>query len=177
MAMSLDWGLPFRAELGEAYDIVVTSVILYLFIIAAVRVLGVRSISHMNNFDWITIVAIGAISGASIVTPQVTAVHGMLAIGALFGMQWLVTWLASRSDTCANLFKENPRVLVQDGRVDKELLKHERVTEEEVMAEVRGKGLENLDQVKAVVLESDSTVSVVPKDAENHQVAMQNVDD
>ena len=173
----MDWSVPFRISWQDAYDMVVTTVLLYIFIIAAVRVLGVRSISHMNNFDWITIVAIGAISGASIVTPQVSAVHGMLAIGALFAMQWLVTWLAARSETCANLFKENPRILVADGRVDKELLKHERVTEEEVLAEVRGKGLESFEQVKAVVLESDSTVSVVPKDEEQHQGAMQDVED
>ena len=174
----MDWSVPFRINGQDAYDIVVTSVMLYIFIIAAVRVLGVRSISHMNNFDWITIVAIGAISGASIVTPQVSAVHGMLAIGALFAMQWLVTWLAARSEACANLFKENPRILVADGRVDKDLLKHERVTEEEVLAEVRGKGLESFEQVKAVVLESDSTVSVVPKDeAKDHQGALQDVKD
>lgn len=143
---------------------VATTVILYAFIILAVRVLGVRSISHLNNFDWITIVAIGAICGASIVTENVSAAHGLLAIATLFVAQYAVTWVAAHNRSAADILKEDAKILVADGRVNKDVMEHERVTEEEILAEVRGKGLESFEEVKAVVLESDSTVSVVPKD-------------
>ena len=161
----MDWSAPFRTSWGAAYDTVVGGILIYLFIIVAVRLLGVRSISHMNNFDWIVVVAIGAITGAAMVAPAVTAVDGITAIATLFALQWAVTWLASRSPLIENLLKESPRVLVRDGKVLEDVMELERITKDEVLAEVRGKGLDRLEDAKAVVLESDSTVSVVPKDS------------
>ena len=178
MTGTLDWGAPFGLTVQDVYDMGVTTMLIYAFIILAVKLLGVRSISHLNNFDWITIVAIGAITGSAIVSDSVSALEGILAIAALFAAQYAVTFCAARWKGAADILKEDPKILVADGRVNKAMMEHERVSEEEILAEVRGKGLSSFDQVKAVVLESDSTVSVVPKDdAPGHKGSLQDVDD
>lgn len=170
----MDWAAPFRIDVQSIYGIVVSAVILYVFIVAAVRILGVRSVSHLNNFDWIVVVAIGAITGSAILPNGVGVLQGVTAIAALFAVQYTVTWIAARSSLFADIIQERERVLVENGKVDRDLLAHERVTEDEILAEVRGKGLESFDQVKELVLESDSSVSVVPKD-DTRQNASQNI--
>ena len=172
---ALDWMAPFRIDLSYVYDMAVTTVLLYALIVATVRVLGIRAISHFNNFDWIVTVAIGAVCGAAIVSPEISAVQGAFGVLMLFAVQLAITLSASKSDRVANLVKEEPRVLVRNGVLDRELLRGERLREEEVLAEVRGKGLDRFEDAKLVVLETDATVSVVPKDDTKGEVALQDV--
>ena len=170
-----DWMAPFRIDVSYLYDMALTTVLLYALIVATVRVLGIRAISHFNNFDWIVTVAIGAVCGSSIVSTEISAVQGALAVVMLFAVQFAITFSASHNDRVAKVVKEEPRVLVRDGKLDRELMERERLTEGEVLAEVRGKGLDNLTDAKLVVLETDATVSVVPEDDHPNDMPLQEV--
>lgn len=169
----MDWLAPFLFDAQRAYETVITTVILYVFVILVVRILGIRSVSHMNNFDWIVMVAIGAICGAAIISPDVTVTQSVIAISSLFAVQWSVTTVVARSERLQKLIKLQPKVLLHNGIMDEEALEHERITEDEIEAEIRGKGLKSWDEVEEVVLEPDATVSVVPKDRKEGNSALQ----
>jgi uncharacterized membrane protein YcaP (DUF421 family) len=59
----------------------------------------------------------------------------------------------------------NPTMLVYDGRLLRDHLLREGVTEDEVMQALREHGVDDLASVKVAVLEVDGTISVVPSDA------------
>ena len=56
-------------------------------------------------------------------------------------------------------------------------MKHERVTEAEIFAALRAQGIVDVDEVEAVVLETDSTFSVVKSSASVSDSALANVAD
>ena len=56
-----------------------------------------------------------------------------------------------------------PSVLLRDGVVDEKAIHEQRITHSEVRQAVRSSGVGGLDQVAAVVLESDGTLSVIPR--------------
>jgi uncharacterized membrane protein YcaP (DUF421 family) len=54
-------------------------------------------------------------------------------------------------------------VLVRNGSIIVHNLNKELLTQEEVLAKLRGQGIENIEEVKAAYLENDGTVSVIKR--------------
>ena len=60
------------------------------------------------------------------------------------------------------MLKSEPTLLVRDGRLLEGALRAQRVTDGEIRQAVRSQGIGGIEQVAAVVLETDGTLSVIP---------------
>ena len=81
-----------------------------------------------------------------------------------------------RSSTIKQLAKSEPSLLFHDGDFLASAMKRERVTQEEVLAAVRQQGKPSLDQIGAVVLETDGIFSILSSAAaEEARSTLQNV--
>lgn len=138
-----------------------TSILFYVFIIISVRIGGKRATSKMNNYDWIVTVALGSIAGSTILFKDVTIGDGVVASGVLIGLQYIITKLSVRFERVRQLVQSTPRLLLYNGSFLKEAMVRERVTESEIRAAVREKGIPDIAKVRAVVLEADAELSVI----------------
>jgi uncharacterized membrane protein YcaP (DUF421 family) len=155
-----------------------SAVLTYVFVVILVRVTGKRSTSQLNNFDWIVTVAIGSIIGATIVTDSLPLLEGLTGIATLFAVQFVVTWLSTRSRSFSRAVRASPTMLLYRGEFIEEAMLKERVTKEEVLSAIRESGLHELSDADAVVLESDANFSVlssVDDDRMDRATAMQDV--
>ena len=165
-----DDGDPLRSALWSVfwtswYDVIrigVTAVLGYVLLVAAVRLFGKRTTSRMNNFDWIVTVAAGGIFASMVVLERVTLVHGGLAVGILFGGQFLLTTLTSRYGWARRVFLAPPTILF-DGDYQRDVMRRERVSEAEIRSSMRESGRRQPEDVGAVVLESDAKLSVLDR--------------
>lgn len=153
---------------GNIVSIAITAPLVYLAIIAFIRLSGKRSTSQMNNFDWIVTVAMGSLVGSLLVIEDVTLAEAVFAIGLLMGLQYLFTLGAARFDWVERIIKSRPTLLF-DGDFHRSAMREERITESEISAAVRENGLNHLSDVRWVVLESDASFSVVPRQTDHHQ--------
>lgn len=144
--------------------IIAAAPILYCALILFVRLSGKRSTSDMNNFDWIVTVAMGSVIGSGILVKEVGLMEALVAIALLLLLQYGATRAMLDSATARRLIKAEPRLLVSRGQYLPAAMRKERITEGEVLAAIRESGMFDLNQVRAVVLESDATLSVIPKD-------------
>ncbi|WP_282063868.1 DUF421 domain-containing protein [Roseobacter litoralis] len=142
--------------------ILITAPVMYLFIIASVRLSCKRSTSQMNNFDWVVTVAMGSIAASSIVLDGVTLLEAALATGVLLTLLYLVTRLVIISPLKARVIKPEPHLLVLEGVCLEITMRDERVASEEVEAAVRSAGLTGIDEAQRVILETDAIFSVGP---------------
>jgi len=145
-------------------EVLLAAPIIYVAVILAIRLTGKRSTSQMNNFDWIVTVAIGSLTASGIVIESVSVLEAITAIAFLLGAQYLVTKGIFVSDTLTKVTKASPTLLVHNGEMIREALKQERVTPDEIMAAVRENGLLRMEDVQWVILETDATLSVIPRD-------------
>ena len=139
---------------------VTLSVIGFLSLIALLRVSGKRTLSKLNVFDFVFVVAVGSVFAATIMEKDVTLVEGVAALATLVGMQIGLAELAARSDLFERIINGEPALLLSHGRFIPRALKRERITEEEVRAAIRAKGVTRVEDVDAVVLENDGTLTV-----------------
>lgn len=133
----------------------------YLAIVATLRMGGKRSLAKLNAFDFVVTIALGSILASVILLEDVSLSEGVAAFLGLAVLQFMVTWSSRRFASIAGLVRSAPRILLRDGRFLDEALDRERVTRGEVEAAIRKQGQGRIEDVNAVVLETDGTLSVI----------------
>ena len=135
----------------------------YVALVLLLRISGKRTLSKMNAFDFVVTVALGSTLATVLLSSSVSLARGVLAFAVLIFLQFIITWLSTRSSAVRSLVKAEPTLLVHKGEFLRGAMKRERVTEEEVRAAMRSQGISAVEEVEAVVLETTSDISVVPQ--------------
>jgi uncharacterized membrane protein YcaP (DUF421 family) len=145
---------------GVARTLVVGS-LAYVAMIVLLRASGKRTLSKMNAFDLIVTVALGSTLANVLLDESVTLAEGVVAFALLIGLQFLVTWSSVRARWVRRFVTGEPQLVALRGELIPGALVRVRVTDDEVLAALRSQGIEFLEEVEAVVLETDGSVSVV----------------
>jgi uncharacterized membrane protein YcaP (DUF421 family) len=83
-------------------------------------------------------------------------------VATLLCLVFVTSTVTHRWRGAEKMLEGEPTLLVAHGRMLTENMDGERVTPDELFAEMRKSGLERLSQVRWAVLESDGKISVVP---------------
>jgi uncharacterized membrane protein YcaP (DUF421 family) len=142
--------------------VVAVGVPAYFVLVLFLRIAGKRTLSKMNAFDLVVTVALGSILANVLLSPDVALAEGLLALALLIGLQFVITWTSVRVPAVQKLIKATPRLMAFRGVLLTEAMRSERITEAEVDAAVRDRGLAGVDSAHAVVLETDGTLTVIP---------------
>jgi len=145
-------------------QILITAPLMYLLVIFYVRLIGTRSTSQMNSFDWIVTVAMGAITASTIVLSDITILEGAFSILVLLLLQYCMTWGNQRWAWMRKLMRTTPQLLLFEGEFLKENMKQERILKSEVYAAIRQEGYKNKNSIYAVVLETNAKLSIIHND-------------
>jgi uncharacterized membrane protein YcaP (DUF421 family) len=133
----------------------------YVGLVTLLRISGKRTLSKMNAFDLVVTVAMGSTLATALLSKQVVLLEALLAFSVLIGLQWIVAWIGARSVRFEALIKSQPAILLRDGEALRDALRRERVAEVEILAAARSAGHGDLEDVHAIVLETDGTFSVI----------------
>ncbi len=138
------------------------SIFALLWIILMVRVVGLRSFSKMTNFDFVTTVAMGSLlAGASQSKDSVGFLQSLAAMTSLFIVQFAVSKLRHNLPWFDRAVQNTPVFLLKDGVILHQALKTTRVTEDDLIAKLREAGVESITEVRAAVLETTGSISVL----------------
>lgn len=155
--------MDFLQRLGASWEtigaIVISSVLVYLVVIVLTRLAGPRSLAKMSSFDFAATVAIGS-TVASTALASTPLVNGVAALAMLFGLQYLVGTLR-RQRAVRGAVDNTPLLLMVDGQLLEDHLRHARVSREELWSQLRLQGVQRRDQVRAVILETTGDMSIL----------------
>ncbi len=142
-------------------QIIIMSVLVYIGIVAIVRISGKRTLSELNAFDFIVTVTIGSISATTILSVKTTLVDGIVAIGSLVALQYIVAKLDVHLKFVNKVLKSDPTLLYHNGSYLEKNMKKMRITHQDILQEVRLVGGTVMENVTAVILESNGKLSVI----------------
>ncbi len=154
------WWFSSWAELTQ---IAIGAAFFYVLIIVMVRILGKRTTSQMNNFDWIISIAVGSLAASGILLKNVAIADAVAAITVLAALQYATTRMVLQSDRFSDLVKAQPTLLTHRGEFLTDAMKTVRVSEEEIVAVLRSHGMRDPKDANWVILETNGEMSVIPK--------------
>jgi uncharacterized membrane protein YcaP (DUF421 family) len=140
--------------------VVVATVAMYLTLILCVRLVGQRSLAAMSSFDLGCAIALGAVVGRTSLLLDPTLGAGLIAMVTLFTTQTVLARL--RQSRWIDRLLNRPPVLLMAGPTP--LVGNMRaahVAEDELRQKLRLAGIRDLAEVRCVVLERTTAVSVI----------------
>ena len=135
----------------------------YVLIIIMVRLVGKRTTSELNNFDWIINVAVGSLAASGILLRNVATLDAVTAIIVLAACQYLTTLMVQRSKAAAEVIKAEPTLLTHKGDYLRDAMERTRISEEEIRTALRQSGITANADANWVVLETNGELSVIPR--------------
>jgi uncharacterized membrane protein YcaP (DUF421 family) len=132
----------------------------FIAMMVMLRGSGKRTLSKLNVFDFVFVVACGSVLAATIISKDTTLAEGIVSLAVLVCIQVVLAKIAAYSPSAERIINGEPTLLLSNGKFIDYALKRERVTREEIRAAIREKGVTNVEDVTAVVLENDGTLTV-----------------
>lgn len=148
-------------------DILIRSLVIFLFLWLVVRVGGKREVAQLSAFDMILLITVGDLVSQGIVQEDYSVTAAVIAV-ATFTLAGIALnavtfrhprfrpWLAGRA-----------RIVVRDGEPLLDTLAGERMTIQDVHEAARGQGIRRLSDIELCVLETDGSFSFFTRDGDD----------
>lgn len=139
----------------------IITVLSYISLIALLRISGKRTLTQMNAFDFIITIALGSAFATVTLNKNVVLADGVLVLGLLILLQYIITWLSVRYKKVNKLITNKPALLAYNGELCSDAMKNERITKDEIEEVLRKNGLTDLKKTKAIVLETAGNITLI----------------
>ena len=138
------------------------TIILYLLIIAGVRLMGKRQVGELEPSELVLSLIIADLASVPMQDYGIPLLTGIIPILALLSLTMILSVLTMKSVKFRALLCGRPSVVVQNGTLVQREMSKTRLTVDELLEELRIKGYTDLSQIKYAILETNGQLSVLP---------------
>jgi len=139
------------------------SVIVYGFLLVAVRIAGKRQLGQLTAFDLVVLLIISNVLQNAAIGDNTSLGGWLLGAAAIMALNFLIVWLTFRHKRFERLAENIPTVLVKHGHILHDNLDREHMSLAEVRAALRKESVVTMSEVRYAILEEDGHVSVIPR--------------
>ena len=151
----------FGASWGALVMAGLSAVVVFLAVVAYTRLVGLRSFAKMSSVDFAGTIAVGSAIATASLSKSVPVAQGVVAIGALFAVQWALSVLRERSQRVSEALDNQPILLMRHGELLDDNLRQAGVAVDDVRSKLREANVLDLRQVRAVIFETTGDVTVL----------------
>jgi len=135
-------------------------VIVYLVLVALLRLFGKRELAQLNPFDLVVLLSLSNTVQNAIIGDDNSVTGGVIGAFGLLAINWLVVRVLFRSRRLTRALEGRSTVLIRNGQIDLKAMQQETLTREELLSVVHRQGFEGLHQVRKCELEPNGTFYV-----------------
>ena len=146
-------------------------VIVYLVLVALLRLFGKRELAQLNPFDLVVLLSLSNTVQNAIIGDDNSVTGGVIGAFSLLAINWLVVRVLFRSKRLTHALEGHSTTLILNGQIDRRAMEKESLTREELLSVIHKQGFEGFHQVHRCELEPNGTFyieAVEPSIAEKH---------
>lgn len=138
------------------------TIILYILIIAGVRLMGKRQVGELEPSELVLSLIIADLASVPMQDYGIPLLTGVVPILTLLSVTMILSVLTMKSVRFRALLCGRPSIVVRNGTLDQQEMAKTRLTLDELLEELRGKGYTDLSQIKYAILETNGLLSILP---------------
>ena len=142
------------------------TVVLYLVLIAVVRLMGKRQIGQLEPSEFVVAMLVADLAAIPMQDGAISLLNGLVPILTVLAMELILSGLSMRSIRLRKLLCGKPVILIENGKINQRNLKRTQVTLDELSGHLRQKDVLDIQTVQYAILETDGNLSVFPYPAE-----------
>ena len=146
------------------FEIILRTVVIYLVVLAGVRLSGKREVGQMTPFDLVLLLLISNSVQNAMTGPDTSVFGGIAAAATLLVMNYAIAELSGVNRRFRKVVQGQPSLLVHDGEVIAAHMAKEHVSMDELERALREHGINSYHDVALAVLEVDGSISCLKYD-------------
>lgn len=147
--------------------IFVRAILLYIIIIVAMRVMGKRQLGQLSASEFVIAMMISELASIPMQDNGIPLLYGLIPIVVLVGLEFLSTFGSLKSLRFRALVSGKPSIVLREGRIDQRELHKSRMSIDELIEELRKKGITDLKKLRYVILEPGGQISAILCEADD----------
>lgn len=148
--------------LNDFWQVIIYSIIIFVLLVILARLIGKKLLSQMTFFDFVIGITIGTIGGA-FVTTEVKGFYVLLSPVVLTLAVVLTGYISLKSVPARKLIEGEPMIVIQNGKIYEENMRKIRYHLDDLLMQLRVKGVFDLSEVEFAILEPHGQLSVLKK--------------
>lgn len=145
-------------------EILFRTIVIYAYSLAALRVIGGRSVAQMSLVEFLLVIALGSAVGDGMFYPDVPLIHAILVVTLVVAASKGIDMVTLRFRRAKHAVDGGPVEVVRDGAICLDGIAARDMGPTELAAFLRVHGVTNLGQVRAAYLEPMGQLSVFRAD-------------
>jgi len=145
-------------------SIVFSSLVVYLFIVVAIRLAGKTEIAQLSVADLVFVMLLSNAVQNAMVGPDTSLTGGLAAAATLFLVNAAFKEGLYRLPWFGRVMQGESMMLIYQGKVNARNMRRARLTQSELMEALREHGVAEISDVNLAVLEVDGNISVLSGD-------------
>ena len=141
----------------------IRTVIIYIFIILALRVTGKRQIGELQPVELVVTLLISDLAAIPMQDNGVPLISGLIPIAILVSLELLLSSLMMKSTRLSQVINGNPVVIIKNGKLDQQTLRKLRLGVDDVTEAMRQQELFDIRQIDCAIAETNGRISFFEK--------------
>ena len=144
--------------------LLIRTILIYIIVTAAVRLMGKRQVSDMQTSELVITLIISEVASLPLENAERPLLNSLVPIMAIVAIELLVSLLMMKSRRFRSLICGHPIIIIKDGRMIDEQLRKLRISREDVYSLLREKDIADESTVRWGIIEPNGTLSVLTDD-------------
>lgn len=141
----------------------IRTLILYIVVIIAMRIMGKRQIGQLQPFELAVAIMISELASVPMQNTGIPLVNGIIPILTMLAAQIVISFISLKSVKARNIICGRASLLISAGKINEKVFRNELYTLNDLLEQLRSKDIYNIADVEYAILETNGQLSVVPK--------------
>lgn len=141
----------------------IRAVIMYVFIVMAVRVMGKRQVGELKPHELVITILVSQIASIPLEDNAMPLANSMVPLLILISCEIIASVISMKSLKFRNLLQGKPIFVIRHGKLDEKQMKRLRFTMDDLIDALRQKDVFDIAQVEDAVVETNGSLSVLLK--------------
>ena len=142
------------------------TIMLYFVIIICYRIMGKKEVGELSIVDFIVTILIAEIAAICIENYKKSILVSLIPIISLVFIQIFLSYVTLKNNKLRNLIDGKPSVIIKKGKVLFSEMSKIRYSLDDLISQLREKGIKSIEDVDYAILENSGSLSVFQKEKE-----------
>ncbi len=140
--------------------VIFRTIFFYIFIIFVFRLMGKREIGQLSIQDLVISIIMSELVAMSIENRGDSMLLTLIPVGVLLILEMLFAYISLKSNKFRNILEGKPSLIISQGKINFNEMVKERYTLDDLLLELRSRGIKSIEDIEYAVLECDGRLSI-----------------
>lgn len=143
--------------------VLVRTVIVYVFLIVFMKLMGKRQVGELEISELVSALLLSELAAIPIEDTDIPLSNAAVPLLTIISLEIILSFCATKSNWLKRFLAGKPSILIERGKLNISELSRSRLSVEELLSELRLKGVCEFGEVGYAILEQNGQISVIPK--------------